>query len=157
MCVYIYIHTYIYVIYNIDCCCLVAKSSNTFAHGLQLTRFLFPWDFPGKNTAVGRHFLLQGIFPTQGLNLHLLQWQVDSLPLSHLVCPEISFTSQMKKQAWRTEFICPRKIIKCLIEQQIFFFFFIQELITEASQGVRYLFQVPGNKVDKPTAFMKVT
>ena len=32
----------------------------------------------------GLHFLLQGIFPTQGLNpclLHLLQWQVDSLPL----------------------------------------------------------------------------
>ena len=25
-----------------------------------------PWTFPGKNTRVGRHFLLQGIFPTQG-------------------------------------------------------------------------------------------
>ena len=32
----------------------------------------------------GLHVLLQGIFPTQGLNLHLLQWQVNSLPLSHL-------------------------------------------------------------------------
>ena len=28
--------------------------------------------FPGKNTRVGCHFLLQGIFPTQGLNPHLL-------------------------------------------------------------------------------------
>ena len=36
-------------------------------------------DFPGKNTGVGCHFLLQGIVPTQGLNLHLLHWQVDSL------------------------------------------------------------------------------
>ena len=27
------------------------------------------WKFPGKNTGVGCHFLLQGIFPTQGLNL----------------------------------------------------------------------------------------
>ena len=45
----------------------------------------FPtWDFPGKNTGVGCHFFLQGIFPTQGSNLRLLQWQVDSLPLSHL-------------------------------------------------------------------------
>ena len=26
------------------------------------------WDFPGKNTGVGCHFLLQGIFPTQGSN-----------------------------------------------------------------------------------------
>ena len=31
-----------------------------------------PWDFPGKNTGVGCYFLLQGIFPTQGLNPCLL-------------------------------------------------------------------------------------
>ena len=30
-----------------------------------------PWDFPGKNTKVGYHFLLQEIFLTQGLNLGL--------------------------------------------------------------------------------------
>ena len=30
------------------------------------TRFLCPWDSPGKNTGVGCHFLLQGIFPIQG-------------------------------------------------------------------------------------------
>ena len=37
------------------------------------------------NTGLGSHFLLQGIFPTQGLNshlLHLLDWQVDYLPAS---------------------------------------------------------------------------
>ena len=34
-------------------------------------------DFPGKNTGVGCHFLLQGIFPTQGLNPSLLHWQMD--------------------------------------------------------------------------------
>jgi len=44
--------------------------------------------FPGKNTGVGCHFLLQGTFRTQGLNLHLLCWQEDSLPLSHLGSPE---------------------------------------------------------------------
>ena len=32
----------------------------------------------------GSHFLLQGIFLTQGLNLCPLHWQVDSLPLHHL-------------------------------------------------------------------------
>ena len=32
---------------------------------------------------MGCHFLLQGIFPTQGLNPYLLHWQADSLPLSH--------------------------------------------------------------------------
>ena len=37
-------------------------------HGLKPTRLLCPWDSPGKNTAVGCHFLLQGIFPTHGSN-----------------------------------------------------------------------------------------
>ena len=38
--------------------------------------------FPGKNTGVGCHSLLQGLFPNQGSNLHLLHWQADSLPLA---------------------------------------------------------------------------
>ena len=45
---------------------------------------LCPWDSSGKNAGVSYHFLLQGIFPTQGLNLRLLcllYWQVGSLPL----------------------------------------------------------------------------
>ena len=33
---------------------------------------LCPWDSPGKSTGVGCHALLQGIFPTQGLNPPLL-------------------------------------------------------------------------------------
>ena len=35
---------------------------------LQPTRLLCPWDLPGKNTGVGCHFLLQGIFPARGSN-----------------------------------------------------------------------------------------
>ena len=46
-------------------------------------RLLSPWDFPSKNTGVGCHLLLQGIFPIQGSNPGLLHWQVDSLSLSH--------------------------------------------------------------------------
>ena len=43
------------------------------------------WDSPGKNTGVGCRALLQGIFLTQGSNLHLLHllcWQAGSLPLA---------------------------------------------------------------------------
>ena len=39
---------------------------------------------------MGCYFLLQGIFPTQGSNLHLLcllHWQADSLPLSYQGSP----------------------------------------------------------------------
>ena len=46
--------------------------------------------FSRKNTGVGCHCLLQGIFLTRGLNpclLHLLHWQSYSLPLSHLGNP----------------------------------------------------------------------
>ena len=51
------------------------------------TRLLCPWNSPGKNTGVGCHSFLQGIFLTQGSNLHLLcllHWPADSLPHSHL-------------------------------------------------------------------------
>ena len=42
------------------------------------------YSYLGKNIGVGCHFLLQGIFPTQGSNSLFLHWQEDSLPLSHL-------------------------------------------------------------------------
>ena len=42
---------------------------------------------PGKNTAVGCHFLLKGIFLTQGSNPRLLHQQAYSLPLSHQGSP----------------------------------------------------------------------
>ena len=44
-------------------------SNSLQPHGLEPTRFLCPWDSPGKNTGVGCHSLLQGISLTQGLNL----------------------------------------------------------------------------------------
>ena len=49
------------------------------------------WDFPGKNTGVGCHFLRQGIFLPQGLNPqllpHLLYWQAESLQLCYWGSP----------------------------------------------------------------------
>ena len=58
-----------------------------FATPEEPATFLYPWDFPGMNTGVGFHFLLQGIFLIQGSNLHQLPWQVASLPLSQLGSP----------------------------------------------------------------------
>jgi len=54
----------------------------TLAH-----RLLYPWDYLGKHTGVGYHFLFQGIFLTQGSNPRLLHCQADSLPLSHQGSP----------------------------------------------------------------------
>ena len=58
--------------------------SNSLQHyGLYPTRVLSPWNFPGKSTGVGCRFLLQGIFPTQGLNLGLLHCRQTHYHLSH--------------------------------------------------------------------------
>ena len=73
------------------CCYLVAKSC----------LFLIPWTIAppdssvhgitqGKNTGVGCHFLLQGIILIQESNPHLLQRQMDSLPLCYLGSPSVS-------------------------------------------------------------------
>ena len=47
-------------------------STSLRPHGQQPARLLCPCNFPGKNTGVGCHFLLQGIFPTQESNSCLL-------------------------------------------------------------------------------------
>ena len=66
------------------CHCSVAKSYPTFLplNGLQPSRVLCPWDFPGKSISVGCLFLFQGILLTQGLNSSLAL-QEDSLQLNH--------------------------------------------------------------------------
>ena len=52
------------------CVCVHAQSLSHVrlfvAHGLQPARILCQWDFPGRNTGVSCHVLLQGIFLTQG-------------------------------------------------------------------------------------------
>ena len=48
-------------------------SNSLWLHGL-----CSPWNSPGQNTRAGSHFLLQGIFPTQGSNPGSLALQVDS-------------------------------------------------------------------------------
>ena len=66
-------------------CVWSVLSVSLWTHRLYPPRLLCPWDFPGTDTGVGHHFLLQGVFLTQGWKLHLLglpHWQEGSLPLS---------------------------------------------------------------------------
>ena len=69
------------------CACSVVSSSLQ-PHGLESDRLLCPWNFPGKSIGVGCHFLLLGIFLTQGWSpslLHLLHCRVGS--------PSVQFSS----------------------------------------------------------------
>ena len=72
-------------------------------HAPSSTRLFCLWDFPGKNTGVNCHFLLQGLFLTQGSNLsllHLLYWQVDTSPLSQLGSLQKMWTISMSFLSW---------------------------------------------------------
>ena len=59
-------------------------------HGLWPTRLLCPWNSPGKNTGVGSHSLLQGTFPTPGLNLGLLHCRQILYRLSQPGSPRVT-------------------------------------------------------------------
>ena len=54
-----------------------------------IKRILCPWDSPGKNTGVGSHALLQGIFLAQGSNLGLPNCRQILYHLSHQGSPHI--------------------------------------------------------------------
>ena len=71
------------------CVCSVTQSYLTLCDPMdyKLLGYSVHGIFASKNTGLGCHFLLQGIFPTQESNPHLLHWQADSLPLSHLGSP----------------------------------------------------------------------
>ena len=77
------------------CCAvlsLLVMPNSLRSHGLQFTGSSVHGDSPGKNTGVGCRALLQGIFPTQGSNLHLLHllhWQAGPLPLAPPGKPQI--------------------------------------------------------------------
>ena len=63
-----YVQGYIVLISGESKWSRLVLSNSLWPSWLQPTRLLHPWDFPGKNAGVGCHFLLQEIFPTQGLN-----------------------------------------------------------------------------------------
>ena len=104
-------------------------SNSLWPHGLYPARLLCPQDFLGKNTGVGCHFLLQGIFPTQGSNLSLLRllhWPADSLPLRRLGSP--SFPTLSNILSWGERRGVPKQLSE--VTNEISFFNCQYELMT---------------------------
>ena len=82
---------------------LVCALSFSLAPWTVARQLLCPWDSPGKNTGVGCHAFLQGIFPTLGSNLGLpLYRQIlkhmshQGSPKSTQECPNIFTTPESK-------------------------------------------------------------
>ena len=79
---------------------LVTQSCLTLCNPMDCspsTRILCPWDFPGQNTGVGCHSLLQGIFPTQGSNPSLPHWRQILYHLSHQGSPVPSLAKPLNQ------------------------------------------------------------
>ena len=68
-------------------------------HRLQPTRLLCPWNSPGKNTGMGHHSLLQGIFLTQGSNPDLPRCMQILYCLSHQGSPGKAYTRDFTADA----------------------------------------------------------
>ena len=76
--------------YHLYICVLVTQSCLTLCNPMECSprvRLLCPWNFPGKNIGAGCRFLLQGIFPTQGLNLGFPNYGQILYLLSHQRSP----------------------------------------------------------------------
>ena len=83
-------------------CCLVAKLCPILLrlHGLEPARLLCSWDFQGQIPRVGCHSLLQGLFPTQGLNPCLPALKADTLQLNHQGNPNCPMVLPTNKYLW---------------------------------------------------------
>ena len=67
----------------------------------KLSKLLCPWDSPGKNTGVGCHSLLQGIFRTQGSNPGVLHCRQILYQLSHQGSPPPNSQAEASPSALR--------------------------------------------------------
>ena len=73
ICVYYILFIYFFSTYILCSVAPIMSDTNSlWPHGLQATRLLCPWNFPGDNTGLVCHVLLQGVFLTQGSKPHLL-------------------------------------------------------------------------------------
>ena len=120
--IYTHIHIYIYML------CLVAQPCPTLCN---LMNYSLPGssvhgNSPGKNTGVGCHALLQGIFPTQGSNPGLLHCRQIFYHLSHqgslfmykcvcvCVCIKLSFIPKKILKS-DTDADCSSQTLNCII------------------------------------------
>ena len=91
VCVYVCVHMYAKLLQLCTTLCdpVDCSSTDSFIQGIF------------QNTGVGCHALLQGIFPTQGLNtclLHLLQWEAGCLPLAPLGKPSMTIKNDKSEK-----------------------------------------------------------
>ena len=90
----------------------VTQSCLTLCDPMDCSLLLRPWDFPGKSTRVGCHFLFQGIFPTQGSNPGLRHCKQMLYSLSHQ-------GRRKKRKGWVYACLLEKAIYEILVAQMV--------------------------------------
>ena len=100
-------------------------------HGLQPIRLLCPWNSIGKNTRVGSHSLLQGIFPIQRSNLVLLHCRQILYHVSHHgSCPRTTVnwdSSHFTDEQTKTESLIiwtQVVLVQVILQQKISYYYY---------------------------------
>ena len=110
-------------------------------HALEPARLLCPWDSPGKSTGVGCHALLQGIFPTQGLNLGLPQCKQILYHLRHQGSPiKGRITANLGNFPKITWLVFGRDPVESLPNLEVFFYLLLSPDLCASSTFTSFYF-----------------
>ena len=82
------------------------ESHSVVSNSLQPHGLYSPWNSPGKNTGVSSLSLLQGIFPTQGLNPGLWHCSWILYQLSHKQSPNIRWIVEKARELQKNIYFC---------------------------------------------------
>ena len=93
-------------------------SNSSRPHGLQPTRLLHPWDFPGKSTGVGCHRLLRSVehgSPIPKLNRFLNSYKIPHILILWISCSFqrilFFFKDRCSPSSWRPKWIIKSYLI----------------------------------------------
>jgi len=89
--------------------CEKSESHSVMCNSLQSHGLYSPWNSPGQSTRVSSLSLLQGIFPTQGLNPGLLHCRWILYQLSHKGSPEMRELDH--KKSWKPKNWCIQIVV----------------------------------------------
>ena len=130
------------------CTCSV-MSDSLWPYGLYSTTSPCRWNFPDKNAEMGCHFLLQGIFLIQGVNLGLLHCR-DSTNSKQIAKKQKQKQNKTKENSRVATLLADTQILKksILTGMKRVIFNILKQLIHQEDMTILYVY-APNNKVPK--------
>ena len=102
-----------------------SESHSVLSDSLRPHGLYSPWNSPGQNTGVGSLFLLQGTFPTQGLNLDILHYRQILYQLNH----KRSHTTYVCAIPYTIKPVSPEAHVQCYKWSQLLHSYYLQNMM----------------------------